>query len=693
MNITSTFAIATTILRTGMAFHARAGQHSLLAFIFLILLSPVVIAQPVVITFRAADGIHLRWKGVRENSFGGYHVERKTTGGAWNRLTPTPLQRATTQQEIERIAGFKTDLYLTLFDAAKPPRDLTTADYDRVLTRQNNGLFEAICVVNSEFGKLLGEVYFDTSLPVGTDAEYRITAIVNGAEREIGISNPVGAEPGIIPPVADLLGNAGDRNATLTWERDPASLQRGDVITWNIYRAENILGPFEQINTTALLPINVDSDQSPENQNQQTFSDEYLENGKTYFYHVRSVNAFGIESEPSVTVEITPGSAETPPPPLSLAVEEFAGSARVMWIPPSRGEIAGLRMYRIDLTAQEKEFRVASPVLSSTRFRAGEWVDLSVIEGNQYRYFARSIGANGLESEASDTVSYHALDATPPAPPTGVVAVADTGSITIRWEPNREHDLLGYQIERSSDDARISRLLLNDSIIAATTIVDRLPRQSGTTYGYIVTAIDRSHNRSKPSAMIFARMPDLLPPTAPTIIGLEVNDGKATLRWMPNSERDIARYRIYRNNDEKGKPQRVGETSDSKFTELLAADGRYFYALSAVDSSGNEGAQSKPVAVTYRRKELPAPPRSVKVERGNNYLRIQWEAPATNVAGYVITRTALQTGEKRTVAQPKSSEREFKDWYVDGSAEYEYTVQSRDAEWRLSEGMKVKVGK
>ncbi|MBL7987317.1 MAG: hypothetical protein JNJ94_04570 [Chlorobi bacterium] len=682
------------ILSGGMVSHAPTGSGMLLAMLLLLLCSTIAIAQPKVITFRAESGVHLRWQGVRQPGFAGYHIDRRTPGGQWNRLTTTPLQRATTQQEIERVAGFKTDLYLTLFDAAKPPRDLTAADYDRVLTRQNNGLLEAICVVNPEFGKLLGEVYFDNTLPAGTEAEYRITALVGDAEREVGISSIVGMEVGTIPPPAgEILGEAGRRTATLRWERDPALLQRGEVITWNIYRAENVLGPFEQINTTALLPLSVSSDESPQNQDQQTFSDEYLASGTTYFYHLRAVNVFGMESAPSMAVEITPGSAELPPPPQSLAVEEFGGTARLMWAPPSRGEVTELRIYRIDMTAQEKEFRQVSPALSATRFRAGEWVDISVEEGSQYRYFARTVGANGLESPTSDTVAYRAADATPPAPPTGVVAVADTGSITIRWEPNRERDLLGYQIERSSDDARISRLLLNDSIITATSILDRLPRQSETSYGYVVTAIDRSYNRSKPSAMIFARMPDVAPPTAPTIAGLEVNDGKATVRWMPNSERDVARYRVYRSNDERRKPQRVGETSGSEFTEPLAGDGRYFYSLSAVDSSGNEGAQSQPVAITYRHQQRPAPPRSVKVERGKEHLQIRWEAPTAAVAGYVITRIELKSGEKRTIAQPNNTERQFKDWHVDGSAEYEYIVQSRDSEWRLSEGVAVRVGK
>ncbi len=697
MKTTPTFPFA-GITCGGMAAHAPTGSGMLLAMLLLLLCSTIAIAQPKVITFRAESGVHLRWQGVRQPGFAGYHIDRRTPGGQWNRLTTTPLQRATTQQEIERVAGFKTDLYLTLFDAAKPPRDLTAADYDRVLTRQNNGLFEAICVVNPEFGKLLGEVYFDNTLPAGTEAEYRITALVGDAEREVGISSVVGMEVGTIPPPAgEILGEAGRRTATLRWERDPALLQRGEVITWNIYRAENVLGPFEQINTTALLPLSVSSDESPQNQDQQTFSDEYLASGTTYFYHLRAVNVFGMESAPSMAVAITIGSEEIPPPPRSVAAEDFAGAARLTWATPpqgnSHGEVAELRIYRIDMTAQEKEFRQVSPALSATRFRAGEWVDLSVEEGSQYRYFARTVGANGLESPTSDTVAYRAADATPPAPPTGVVAVADTGSITIRWEPNRERDLLGYQIERSSDDARISRLLLNDSIITATSILDRLPRQSETSYGYVVTAIDRSYNRSKPSAMIFARMPDVAPPTAPTIAGLEVNDGKATVRWMPNSERDVARYRVYRSNDERRKPQRVGETSGSEFTEPLAGDGRYFYSLSAVDSSGNEGAQSQPVAITYRHQQRPAPPRSVKVERGKEHLQIRWEAPTAAVAGYVITRIELKSGEKRTIAQPNNTERQFKDWHVDGSAEYEYIVQSRDSEWRLSEGVAVRVGK
>ena len=640
-------------------------------------------AQPQVITFRSEQGTHLRWKGLRTAGVEGYHVDRRPPGGAWTRVTSAPLRRALAQREIEAVAGSKTDLYLSLFGAAEPPRDLTRADYDRLLTGGADGFFEAICVVNPEFGLLLGEMFVDSSAPPGVEAEYRISALVAGAEREHAVSVPVGAAVGTVPPVNGVGGTPGNGSALLRWVRDPAALRSGEAITWNVYRAAKINGPFEQVNTAALLPA-FTGGSGRDTVNVQEFTDRFLENGVPFYYHVRAVNAFGIESEPSMVVEIVPRDDRAPSPPTDVAVTLFGAGVRVTWALPYRGSVTGLRVYRGDATTGRGEFRAVAPLLTADRARSGEWLDPSVVEGNEYRYTLRAVGPDGIESVNSDTVTFIVPDHTPPAPPAGVTARGDTGRIMLRWNPGLEPDLLGYQIERSSDDAYESRLLLVDSIITGTTFTDILPAGSSTRYGYLITAIDRSYNRSAPSVMVTARMPDIVPPSPPIVTDVEVREGKVTLRWARKASGDVARYMISRADGSGGVYRQVGESIAAEFTGTLDSAGSYLFTVAAVDSSGNLSVPSKPVPVTWRNDTAPRAPKSVRVTREEGYLLIAWEPADGNPAGYLVTRRDMKTGARADLAQPGPDEREFRDWYTEPTEEYEYAVQSRDAEWRLS---------
>ncbi len=85
-------------------------------------------------------------------------------------------------------------------------------------------------------------------------------------------------------------------------------------------------------------------------------------------------------------------------------------------------------------------------------------------------------------------------DTTPPADPTGLVAVAGTGQVDLSWNANSENDLAGYYVYRATASggpyARITGSVETNNFYTDSSVV------GGTTYFYVVRAIDTSANES-----------------------------------------------------------------------------------------------------------------------------------------------------------------------------------------------------
>ena len=98
-----------------------------------------------------------------------------------------------------------------------------------------------------------------------------------------------------------------------------------------------------------------------------------------------------------------------------------------------------------------------------------------------------------------------APDTTPPAQPQGLTATPGDASVSLSWTPNSEADLRGYNLYRS---------LVTPVPTTGTPVNGGTPLTSaghidtglsnGTTYHYVVVAVDNAGNGSTPSADAFA---------------------------------------------------------------------------------------------------------------------------------------------------------------------------------------------
>jgi pectate lyase len=125
------------------------------------------------------------------------------------------------------------------------------------------------------------------------------------------------------------------------------------------------------------------------------------------------------------------------------------------------------------------------------------------------------------------------LDLTIPAAPSGLWALAGDGTVSLDWDDNTEGDLAGYNIYRSTTSGS-GYVKLNSEFLTSSEYTDNSV-SNGTTYYYVVTAVDTYPNES-----VYSGQASATPGSSPEIITLTIEenttgfcsvDGKIENEW------------------------------------------------------------------------------------------------------------------------------------------------------------------
>ena len=224
-------------------------------------------------------------------------------------------------------------------------------------------------------------------------------------------------------------------------------------------------------------------------------------------YAVRLVNAFGQKASFSNFLLIEP-AAKVANAPTSLASEVTQDAINLTWnasktnvdgsTPPN---ILGYNVYR---SASEKE---AGKLLNKTPVTDDKFADRFFEFDKEQFYFVRtvSVGSDGqpIESSESNIVKINPKDTFPPSPPSAITLAATLNTISIFFATNPEKDIAGYRIYRSIDRDlnKADWTLLTPELLPTNTFQDTKV-ESGVTYYYYLTAIDKNGNVSQPSEIV-----------------------------------------------------------------------------------------------------------------------------------------------------------------------------------------------
>lgn len=226
-------------------------------------------------------------------------------------------------------------------------------------------------------------------------------------------------------------------------------------------------------------------------------------------YALRYVNASGQRATFSNFLTIEPAARIAQAPTLSAQAKLAEDAITITWQPPPANidgskpvNLLGYNVYRMDETQSE----ISQAPINSALISGTEYADKNFQFGNTYRYLVRSVslgtGGAQVESLNSNPVEVAARDVFAPAPPERPSIAPDPsfGRLAIFFAANKEADIAGYNIYRSTDPnlPKEQWTRLNQSLLTRTTYQDERV-EAGKTYHYYLTAVDQAGNVSQPS--------------------------------------------------------------------------------------------------------------------------------------------------------------------------------------------------
>jgi hypothetical protein len=224
--------------------------------------------------------------------------------------------------------------------------------------------------------------------------------------------------------------------------------------------------------------------------------------------------------------------------------------------------------------------------LATYKIPAGEWT------GKQVAIGVRSVSSKGKESEWSN------FEIVP------VIAPPETPS-----KPDVTDTALGERITWTGpgDQFRVLRRIGDEKeYMIASTVAGHEWTDTGIDYGkpynYMVQALADAGNKKMAESdfsEVFTCIPqDKFPPAVPAALRADRTANSASLVWEPDTEADLAGYRVYRS-EGNGPWRKLAEVSAvPSYSDANVEHGKtYRYAVSAFDKTGNESERSAPVEI------------------------------------------------------------------------------------------------
>jgi len=232
-------------------------------------------------------------------------------------------------------------------------------------------------------------------------------------------------------------------------------------------------------------------------------------------YAIRYVNAAGQRAAFSNFLLLEPAARIAQPPTMISTGKEVSEDAiTIAWQPPAANidgstpvNLLGYNVYRV----KEPDGDGSQP-LNDTPISGTQYQDRTFKFGETYRYVVRavSLGTEGgqVESVNSNAISVSPVDTFPPSAPASITVAAAPGRLSIFFPANREPDVVGYNIYRSTDPdlPKDKWNKLNTELLTRTTFQDEKV-ESGRRYYYYLTAVDQAGNVSPLSEVVSETVP------------------------------------------------------------------------------------------------------------------------------------------------------------------------------------------
>jgi fibronectin type 3 domain-containing protein len=304
--------------------------------------------------------------------------------------------------------------------------------------------------------------------------------------------------------------------------------------------------------------------------------------GATYYYRLRAFNSAGDSGNSNVASVNIPLAPPTPTNMQATGVTTTGFELR--WTDHAGHVAQGYRILRAENNGPFAEVDTLPPT-SRTPPSVYEWSDSGLQPGTLYTYHVQAFNVSGYNDFAGITLS------TLTNPPNGLAAVANAGTIQLRW--NATAGAVRYNVYRgTSPGGQASTPIaagISDTSFVDTTVT------GGATYYYRVTAITANADRdpplpaeSGPSAEVTATPLSLAAPEA-FMVYIGRNNATPIVAMSWDSVPGATSYNIYRSRSaghEGDVPVASGVTQTTFLDPAGVFGATDFYQVSAVNAAG-----------------------------------------------------------------------------------------------------------
>ena len=266
---------------------------------------------------------------------------------------------------------------------------------------------------------------------------------------------------------------------------------------------------------------------------------------------------------------------QAPPAPTNLHTTTVTATSATLEWTGSAAAAGGYRIYRDG---------VAVGTATSTSF-----VDSTLAGSTTYTYTVTAVDDRGVETAPSAPLVVSTVDATAPAPPTGLAASGvQWDRVDLTWNAATDNvGVVAYDVRRDG-------VVIGSS--PTTTLADTTvaPLQS---YTYTVSARDAAGNSSSPSAQLVATTPpapsDSTAPSVPAALRITSRTSTSiALSWNASTDNvAVSGYIVSRDGGDLAPTATPGLVDSG-----LAPGTSHTYRVRAVDASANPSALSSPVS-------------------------------------------------------------------------------------------------
>lgn len=215
-----------------------------------------------------------------------------------------------------------------------------------------------------------------------------------------------------------------------------------------------------------------------------------------------------------------------------------------------------------------------------------------------------------------------------------------------RWQPGAEDMTVQFHVYKKISgtdfkqlDDKILLRLDNTNYQYIDTRVD-----IGKEYTYKMTAVDASGVESKSSDEVTIKVKDIIAPAPPVGLVAMPAENKVELVWNLSPELDIHGYKVYRwegvEKDSIVLNRDILSYDQPFFVDQTCITGQqYYYAVSALDTAGNESRHSTRIAAFPTDRTPPGIPQNLEAEVKDNRVTLTWIPPKDeDILGYRISR-------------------------------------------------------